>query len=321
MSAYPSWWRERYGADQEAFVEELGNDHRRLGRAVIDLAVGALRVRLSPSGMPQSVEAWRDRARASIAWATVPALAALLLVVAVETHAFRSSIAAGPHTPLSAAGRVAADAMSVIGLASVALVLLLLVGWALVGRLADRVPAGRAGRQWLMLVTAPIVGGLVAIGLSILRARFADAQIASGVVHSPNPLIASVLSIAWDAVASATLLCTFCVVFAARKADLRVSDLRGGVRLAQLTAAVIVIAAVASVAWGVGVTHQPPIPRADLIGPDTGARPWTGIQASIAAEWPLVSMGLASISAVTVRAAKVARRSYKTAGELLAPGD
>ena len=63
LGAYPSWWRERYGEDQEAFLEELAEDHRRLGRAVIDLAVGALRVRLSPAGMPPSVEAWRDRAR------------------------------------------------------------------------------------------------------------------------------------------------------------------------------------------------------------------------------------------------------------------
>ena len=163
--------------------------------------------------------------------------------------------------------------MSVIGLASIAMVLLLLVGWALVGRLADRAPAGRAGWRWLMLVTAPLMGGLVEIGLSVLRARFSTAQIAAGVVHSPNPLLASVLSIGWDAVGSATLLCTFCVVLAARTADLRVSDLRGGVRLARLTAVVMLIAAIASIAWGVGVTQQPPIPRADLIGRCTGTRP------------------------------------------------
>jgi hypothetical protein len=92
------------------------------------------------------------------------------------------------------------------------------------------------------------------------------------------------------------------------------------VRLAQLTAIVMLIAAVASIAWGIGVTHQAPIPRADLIGSGPGIHPWTGIQTSIAAEWSVVSAGLAVVSAVTARAALVARRSYRMAQELLVLG-
>jgi len=40
-----------------------------------------------------------------------------------------------------------------------------------------------------------------------------------------------------------------------------------------LTAIVMLIAAVASIAWGIGVTHQAPIPRADLIGSGPGIHP------------------------------------------------
>lgn len=319
LGAYPGWWRERYGQDQQRFLEELAGDDRPLRRAVMDLAVGAVRARLRPAGMPQTVGAWRDRARASIAWATVPAIVGLLLVSAIEQHSFRSSMWAGPHVPLSTGGRVAADAMMSFQWASIAMLVLLLAGWGLVGSLTDRVPEGGARRRWLLLVTAPLIAAVVEIGVSILRASLMLGPSAAA-VHGGQPLAVSVLSIAWDVVAVAGLLSVFCVVLGARSADLRVSDLRGGVRLAQLTAIVMLIAAVASIAWGIGVTHQAPIPRADLIGSGPGIHPWTGIQTSIAAEWSVVSAGLAVVSAVTARAALVARRSYRMAQELLVLG-
>ncbi|MFZ2057187.1 MAG: hypothetical protein WAV54_07245 [Acidimicrobiales bacterium] len=323
LAAYPGWWRERYGQDQERFLEDLAGDGRPLFRAVTDLAYGAVRVRLRPAGMPQTVGAWRDRARASIAWATVPALAVLLLVSAVEQHSFGSSIDAGPSTSLSPGGRVAADAMSAINSASVVILLLLLVGWGLVGCLADRAPSGRARKRWLLLTTAPLAAGVVEIGLNLLRFRLTPTVIgrlaggSTAVAHGGHPLAASVVSVAWDVVGVAGLLSIFCVVLAVRSADLQVRDLRGGVWLSQLMAIVLLITAVAVVAWGIGVTHQPPIPRADLIGSGPGVRPWTGIQTSIAAEWPLVSAGLVAISIVTAWAALSARRSYKAARELI----
>jgi len=226
---------------------------------------------------------------------------------------------AGPSTTLSSGGRVAADAMTAINLAGVAIVLLLLVGWELVARLADRAPGGRPGRRWLMLVTAPLAAMVIEIGLSILRAKlmFGRRVGSTIVIESHHPLTYSVLSIASDVVGVAGLLSIFCVVLAARRADLRVSDLRGGVWLAQLIALVLSIAAIAAVAWGIGVTHQPPIPRADLIGSGPGIHTWTGIQTSIAADWLLISGGLVVISIVTGWAALSARRSYSTARRLL----
>lgn len=319
ISAYPRWWRERYGQDQQRFLEQLADEHRPLQRAVVNLFAGALAARLHPVGMPQTVGPWRDRARASIAWATVPALAGLGLTEVIMDHSSRNSMWAGPSTTLSSGGRVAADAMTAINLAGVAIVLLLLVGWELVARLADRAPGGRPGRRWLMLVTAPLAAMVIEIGLSILRAKlmFGRRVGSTIVIESHHPLTYSVLSIASDVVGVAGLLSIFCVVLAARRADLRVSDLRGGVWLAQLIALVLSIAAIAAVAWGIGVTHQPPIPRADLIGSGPGIHTWTGIQTSIAADWLLISGGLVVISIVTGWAALSARRSYSTARRLL----
>jgi hypothetical protein len=323
LGAYPLWWRERYGKDQESFLNELAGEQRPLGRAVVDLALGSVRVRLRPAGMSQTVGAWRDRGRASIAWATVPALLALLLVSAIEQHSFGSSTDAGTDALLSTGGRVASDAMTGIAWASVAMVLLLVIGWALVARLAGTVAKGWAGRRWLLLVTAPLVCGAVEIVLQLLQTSQARVVVFAGgrtLVGYRHPLAAQLLSVAWDAVAVVGLLSVFCVVLAARTAEVRVRDLRGGVWLSQATAVVLLLAALGSIAWGLGVTHQPPMPRADLIGSGPGLRAWTGVQTSIAAEWPLVSAGLAVISVVTARAALVARRSYVTARGLLATG-
>jgi hypothetical protein len=286
------------------FLVDLAGDGRSMSRAVVDLAFGAVRVRLLPRGMPRTVPAWRDRTRASrdrtrasrdrtrasIAWATVPALAGLLLSSVIMQHSFQNSMQSVSSTPLSTGGRVAADAMSVVRLVSVLLALCLLVGWALVGRLADRAPRGRAGRRWLLLVTAPLAGGAIEIVLSVLRARLAPQTVMihlgsrlETLAEGGHPLVASLLSITWDVVAVAWLFSVFCVVLAARRADLQVTDLRGGVWLAQFAASVMVVVAVAAIAWGIGVTHQPLIPRADLIGFGPGIRPWTGIQTSVGA--------------------------------------
>lgn len=324
LGAYPLWWRERYRQDQEGFLEDLAGDHRPLGRAVLDLAVGSVRVRLRPAGMPQTVVAWRDRARASIAWATVPGLAGLLLVSAIELHTFWGSIDAGTGASMSTGGRVAAHSLIVIEWASIAMILLLLIGWALVGRLADTVARGRAAKRWLLAVTAPLICGVVEIALAYLRVLLGAHVVAfvggRSLVVYRHPLAAQAVSVAWDAVAVVGLLSVFCVVLAARNSDVPVRDLRGGVWLAQATAVVLILAALASIAWGLGVTHQAPIPRADVVGSGPGLRPWSGLETSIAAEWPLVSAGLAIISLVTARAALVARRSYKTARELVATG-
>ncbi len=279
LRAYPSWWRERYGEDQEMFVADLAADRRPLRRAVADLALGAVRARLHPVGMPKSVPAWRDRTQASVAWATVPALAALLLITAVTGHSY--SMWSGPSIPFSTGGRVGADAMAAMSWASIATVVLLLIGWALVARLAERVPRGRAGVRWLLLITAPFLAMVLEIGLTLVQHWFARSSgyavvNGHGVVRAAHPLAASVASVAWDVVAVAGLLSIFCVVLAARRAELEVDDLRAGVWLAELTALLLFVVALASVAWGIAVTHQPPIALRTSSGPGRGFGPGAG---------------------------------------------
>lgn len=330
LAAYPTWWRERYGEDQESFLEDLADDGRPLHRALVNLAVGALGAHLRTTGMPRTFGAWRDRTRASIAWATVPALAGLVLLNVIEQHSFRNSIGGSAPLPpaLSTAGHIAADAMTGIQWAGMATLLLLLTGWALVAGFARRVPRGPARRRWRLLTCAPLGAGLVDMGLQNLRNKLTPVLFGSSTTvvnhhaHTTysylpggHPLAASAVSVAYDAVAVLGVLSIFGVVLAAQRADLRVSDLRGGVRLAQLTAVVMAVSALASVAWGLGVTHQPPKLSLGAL-----AQSWTGIQTSIAAEWPLLSAGLAAVSTVTAWGALNARRSYREAQELYALG-
>ena len=156
--------------------------------------------------MPQSVRAWRDRTRASVAWATVPTLAGLLLITAVTAHSYSMSM--GQSMGLSTGGRVAADAMSALSWASIVTIVFLLIGWALVARLAERVPSGRAAVRWLVLVTAPLVAAVLEIGLAFVqhwlsRPSSYGADKGQGVSRAAHPLAAAVVSVAWDAVAVA----------------------------------------------------------------------------------------------------------------------
>jgi len=317
IAAYPPWWRERYGEDQEMFLEDAQAESRGLLGPLSDLAVGAIRVRLRPTGMPETVRCWRDRTRACIAWATVPALAGLLLIGVISERTFGSSSFAGGAT-LSTGGRVASAAMSALAMTSLLLGACLLSGWALVALAGGRGPDGRASRRWLLLVAAPFIGGGLEIALFLGQSLLDPGTVTvlghALVVKGGHPLVASVLGVAWDVVAVLWILSVFCVVAAARRAELEVRDLRGGVWLSQLTAALLVLAALGALAWGIGVTHQPPIPRADLLG--YGSGPWTGVRTSLVAEWPLIFAGLAGVSAVASRGALSARRGYRRAREL-----
>jgi hypothetical protein len=259
-------------------------------------------------------------------------VAGLVLVSVIQQHSFQNSIAgSGPSGPsLSTGGHMAADAMLAIGLSSLAILLLLLSGWALVAGFAARVPQGRARRRWRLLAAAPLAAGLTEIALAALRDKFTPvvANSTTRIVdrhgfmtytYRPggHPLAALVVSTAYDVVAVAAAASILGVVLAARRADLGVSDLRGGVRLAQTTALVMIVVAVASVAWGIGVTHQPAIPPGALSGSVGSSEAWTGIQSSIAAQWPLISAVLMAISVVTTWAARSARQSYRAAQALL----
>jgi hypothetical protein len=82
LRCYPVWWRQRYGAEQEELAEELAGEGRPHWLLAAGLLAGAVRARMTGSGMPQASELWSSRARASVVVGTVPAALALPLELA-----------------------------------------------------------------------------------------------------------------------------------------------------------------------------------------------------------------------------------------------
>jgi hypothetical protein len=80
LHCYPRWWRDRYGPDQEALVEDLQAEQdpaapRALGTWGLagSLVVGAVRARISGGGMPAVPDLWQRRASTAIIAAGLPA--------------------------------------------------------------------------------------------------------------------------------------------------------------------------------------------------------------------------------------------------------
>lgn len=109
LRCYPSWWRDRYGAEQEALIEDLRADHGGgpwAGgdgwRVAVGFLLGAARARITGAGMPPVPELWQRRARTEMVAASVSAAVALPLAVLVISHA-SERMQSGPGGAVSAA--------------------------------------------------------------------------------------------------------------------------------------------------------------------------------------------------------------------------
>lgn len=173
LRCYPSWWRERYGADQEAVVEDLAAERDGQAWSALDgwrvaagFVAGAARARVSGSGMPAVPELWQQRTGAAIIAACVPAALALPLAVLLVVHTGQYGRAApgatqpGPST----ATRVAFWDATVLALLAFASLVQLLAGATALFR---RVAAGAPPRRRALLVAA-MVAPVLAMGAGFL---------------------------------------------------------------------------------------------------------------------------------------------------------
>jgi hypothetical protein len=177
LRCYPRWWRDRYGPDQEALVEDLRADQARSGLRAASawglagsFVVGAVRARATGCGMPAVADLWQRRARTAMIAAVLPAAlmaGAALLLLGHTSEYGRSgsgSRSASGVIELSAAGQV----MRWVELVLVVLLLVFLaqLGRAAVGLSREMRCLAPAGRR--VLVTAVTLVPIVALGLGFL---------------------------------------------------------------------------------------------------------------------------------------------------------
>lgn len=137
IALYPSWWRDRYGEDQLGFLADLRGEGRSVAQVLPNLFAGALRARISGTGMPATPPAWRYRTRSSALLATLAAMPLVALGFGAIHQGFYSS----GRAQLSTAGRVAQDARDLLGWACLIMVLVLIYGWRILLGQARELPA------------------------------------------------------------------------------------------------------------------------------------------------------------------------------------
>lgn len=237
LRLYPAGWRERYGEEYVALLEEHGADLRTLA----DVAAGAVDARLGAGRMPTRERRQRSALAASL-WAAVAIAACVAgFQKMVEYDDFRSAAA---HHPPVAAGRDLILGGAVVVAAAVCLAGLTL-GSAL-WRHLRRPPRGALVRPLLLAgaATAAFVLGLAALVVY--------AHESAGQPVRDHQTIA-VLG-AWVAYSS---VCVVLALSAAGRLVARVSidaaGLRRTVRLAWLGAAGMVLTVAGMLVWGIAL--------------------------------------------------------------------
>lgn len=281
LRCYPHWWRDRYGPDQEALVEDLlteQNQRQWLVSGAWGLAggfvIGAIRARLSGFGMPAVGDLWQRRARTAIIAATLPAVAgacvALLLLGHISQLVSSGSGSASSAIQPGAVGEVAYWEDSLLALLSLAFVVQL--AWAAIGLSREmRLLAPQSRRVVVAAVTlVPVVaiglGLLLLIEAAHLRPVISGSEgVGNRVIHvwysyRGHPLVASILfgagltGILGGWFGGTVLLATMA---ARRRFPLRA--LMAGVRRARALAVLQGCVALCALALAVTLPLQPPI--------------------------------------------------------------
>jgi hypothetical protein len=341
MALYPRWWRERYEAEQKAFMQDLRGEGRSLGRATANLAAGAVSARLRPTGMPRTVSAYRDRARASIAWAMVAAWALLRPLEALQGTWNFDVAATGPPARPNDLARLAIDVSRSAGWGAAALIVLLFASY-LSLLLASSNAAGASASsdghrspRWRLLASTPLILGPAALVCSKVHSSFGPyqvlrlvrlapgASITEGVLRPPHhPLLYSGLGAATTILTVAFLvLSPFAVAIAFRRVDLSIRDLRFSVVATRVVALGAVLAAVATIAWSYAITNQTPLPveprsHGQILGEAGKTIAYSGAQSPYSSSWLLIVLGAVAGAVVCVLAARSAARSLLDAKRL-----
>jgi hypothetical protein len=282
LRAYPRWWRDRYGPDQEALVEDLTAEPGRRAWLASDawglagsFVVGAVRARFSGSGMPAVSDLWQRRARAAIIAASLPAAigaGVAVLLMACTAQDFTPGSGSGSTSgaiQLSAAGQVVSWENLLLAVLSLAFIVQL--AWVAAG--LSRQMRLLAPPRRRVLVSAVTLVPVVAIGLGILllieashlRPVISGSEGVVGRVthvwysYRGHPLAAKILFCAgWTGILGGWLGGSLLLATMAARRRFPIEALTAGLRSARAVTVLQGGVALCAVALAVTVTLQPP---------------------------------------------------------------
>jgi hypothetical protein len=281
---FPTPWRERYGREFAALLEATPLTPR----VLFDVLVAAVDAHLDPTGPRRRWPLMIERVRSS----ELAVFASWVLFV-VAGLAFQRMTDGDPFTPLAGQDPLIGLAVVVLIAAAVVSLAAVVVGGVPIAA-AIALTAVRA-RRWglLALLAVPPIALALWVALTVI--------LVSAGAPPPDAPIRVVVFLAWvGAFVVAAVASTIAVAAAARNADVDGTLYARAARPASLTAASIVVGAVAVAGWGLGLLGT----RPDEFWGSDGL-----IGSSTALTWLGIVVAMAVAAAIALRAVLGARRS------------
>jgi hypothetical protein len=332
LACYPKWWRERYGDEMRAVVDDLKDEGRSDKVIAFGLVRDALRSHLQARGMPRAYGLLANRTRTSVAAGTLPWLAIVPFVLTVTdtfaVHPFRDDVILGYpfllspfptkvlahgqtlHPPMSTATWVGGISVMVVQALFVVTLVILAIGLSSL-RYGIKREKGR-NRRWMYLLTwTPLFTALSLLALDIGRTSVGANQVSasSGLGNGRiswvggHPAVAALMGdLMWTIAIGGWLLSMGGLAVVASRVNLPPDTLRFGRTVSLLTSISLSLTFIAFIVWGVAVDVQ--IRQSHVVG--TIAATYSRHDL-----WLPMAVALGVACAASIYGAACARRSWR----------
>jgi hypothetical protein len=334
LACYPRWWKERYGDEMRAVIDDLKDEGRSEHAIAAGLLRDAMRSRLQARGMPRTYGLLANRTRTSVAVGTLPWLAIMPFVLSITgnylLHPFRNDVIVGYpfqlspfptkvfahnetfHPAMSIATWV--GGFSVMAVQALFIVTLIILGVGLSAlRYGIKREKGR-NRRWMYLLTwAPFVTVFGLVGLGIGRTFVSANEVSSskGVGSHQvitwvggHPAIAALMGdLEWTLAIGGWLLAMGGLAVVANRANVPPDTLRFGRTVSVLTSISMSLTFLAFIVWSVAIDIQ--VRQGSAAGSLVATYPRHDM-------WLPMAFALGLASAASIWGASTARRSWRT---------
>jgi hypothetical protein len=330
LACYPQWWKERYGDEMRAVIDDLKDEGRSEHTIAVGLLRDAVRSRLQARGMPRTYGLLANRTKTSVAAGTLPWLAIVPFVLTIMgtyvLHPFRNEILVGYPFQLSpfrtkvfAHGQTIHPAMSaatwvggisVIVVQALFLVTLIILGIGLSSLRYGMVREKGRNRRWMYLLTwTPMFTVLSLVALEIGR-TFVNANRVGTSTNGHilwvggHPAIAALMGdLMWALAIGGWLVAMGGLAVVANRVTVPPDTLRFGRTVSVLTSISMSLTFVAFLVWTVAIDIQSR--QGSSVGTIVATYPRHDL-------WLPMTFALGLCSVASIWGATSARRAWRT---------
>lgn len=312
LLAYPTWWRDRYGAEVARLNDDLVADGRSPIGLALDLARGGIVMRITGAGMPEVGVLWRKRSKWLVAIPSMLTVLGSFLLLTAMTDWWSHVL---PRR--GATAQIATDLWTTALVAFWVLLMVALAAWRIVLKALGSTAGGRS--RWARCgLYLPFALVPAEFGLSVLRSSLgshmalgphavqgvdgAHRTYAVMVTVSDHPLLSAFLTATITAVAIAgTGLFIIAIVAAVRRVSANATFLIADTRIGMAIGWLCGVSALTGGAAGAMIMRAGFLPGSAHIGTSL---PWWW--------WPCTLL-LFLLSAGQLAGTRAARRCYLVA--------